>query len=172
MPDNQLTLSEIRDEVNRRSHQVTSLRERLEALEKEIEDLLAEIDELEGVSSGERRRRRRSPPSSGEEAGSSRGARERGETPARRGRPPKRAGKPPKPKPPPRTGPSVVDIAVEILKEWGRAMAPAELAEKVEERGVTAKNIQRVILMAAGRKKSRLKKNEDGTVALTETPGS
>ncbi|MHC4778426.1 MAG: HTH domain-containing protein [Planctomycetota bacterium] len=172
MADNKLTLSEIRDEVQRRAAQVVNLKKRLAVLGKEIDELLDEIDEMEGGGAKGRRRRL---PTEAYESDDLPPPTHRGRKPAtyedgqprRRGRPRKKGAK--RKKAPPRIGPSVVDVAVEILKEEGRPLAANELAEKVESRGVKSGNTPRVILMSAGRKKSRLKKTPDGTIALTET---
>ncbi|GEM_PF-2891841 len=156
-----MTLSDIREEVYDRAEQVDDLKNRLENLGKEIEDLLQEIDELEGLKPRKRRGRPRRVDLEGWED------EEKAPPPRRRGRPPK-AGKkkaPRKPRPK-REGPSVVEVAMEILKETGKPMAPGELAAKVEERGVSTANTQRVLLMTAGRKKSKLAKNEDGAIEL------
>jgi hypothetical protein len=171
MNKDNLTLSEIREEVVRRADQIESLKARLEALGKEIEALLDEIDEIEGVKPMKRGRKRAAARAAdaaeAEEKRRGRPKKAADGTPARRGRPPKSGGaKPRKPRPPKREGPSTVDVAVEILKESGRPMTPSELAAKIEERGVVTKNTERVILMAAGRKKSRLTKTGDGNIAL------
>jgi len=171
MKEENMTLSEIRDEVVRRSDQVQNLKDRLGAIGKEIDDLLSEIDEIEGVKpmKDSRRRRALEAADAAEAAAPKRRRRQPGEpgdVRPRRGRPRKAGSKPRKPRPPKREGPSAVDVAVEVLKEAGRPMTPSELAEKIEERGITTKNTERVILMSAGRKKSRLTKNEDGNITL------
>lgn len=174
MPENKYTLSELREEVERRGDQVADLLERLKALNTEIEEILEEIDELEGVPSGRRQRKMTSIPDHIPDEDvlpprrRGRPAKEDSETPKRRRRRAAGEPKPKKPKPPPRVGPSVVDVAVEILREEGRAIAPGELASRVEDRGVSAANTQRVLLMTAGRKKSRLAKDEDGNITLSD----
>jgi hypothetical protein len=178
---NKMTLSDIRQEVVRRSKHVEDLKVRLEKLGQELQEILLDIDEVEGVSEPRKRRGRRpaqaeaegevdeDAPGDGDPAQADESLRRR------RGRPPK-AERPEAepaaggdlaapPEPPARKGPSIVDVAVEILKAEGKALGPAELAQKVEERGGVSGNTQQVLLMAAGRR-SRLTKTEDGAIAL------
>ncbi|MCU0723060.1 MAG: winged helix-turn-helix domain-containing protein [Planctomycetes bacterium] len=181
---NKMTLSDIRTEVVRRNKHVEDLKERLEKLGKELQEILLDIDELEGVSPPRKRRARKpadavaEPDAEPSEApGAPPASAEPGlEAPRkRRGRPPRSegaAGEPGEAEPraaaaeaPARKGPSIVDVAVEVLRTEGKPLAPAELAQKVEERGGVSGNTAQVILMAAGRR-SRIMKNEDGTIAL------
>lgn len=161
-----LTLSDIRTQVTRRAQQIEELRDRVEALGREVEDLLEEIAEIEGRKT--RRKRMTVPEPPEEDLGDDDLARtpraDAAEKPRRRRRSSLLGARP---RPPKREGPSAVDVAVEILREHGRPMDPAELSVKVEERGVVTKNTERVILMAAGRKKSRLTKTDEGTIALS-----
>ena len=103
----------------------------------------------------------------------------------RRGRPPKSDAAPSipgaepdaievkavSPATPARKGPSIVDAAVDVLKSWGKPMNSGELALRIEERGVVSGNTQQVLLMAAGRR-SRIAKNEDGTIGLIPEEGT
>jgi len=198
-----MTLSDIRQEVVRRNKHVDDLKNRLDKLGSDLQEILLDIDELEGNSPPRKRRGRRpasdetaegagekAPVEAGEieaepEAASPASPQE-GDVPRkRRGRPPKsetgstvpggeqdagegRAGSP---EAPARKGPSIVDAAVDVLKSWGKPMSPAELAKKIEERGVVSGNTQQVLLMSAGRR-SRIAKTEDGNITLMPDDGA
>jgi hypothetical protein len=157
MPDTtKMTLSDIHQEVSRRGKRVDDLKNRLDKLGGELQEVLLDIDELEGNSAP---RKRRGQTSEADPALAVPG-----------GEPDAGEGKAGSPEVPARKAPSIVDAAVDVLRSWGKPMNPAELALRIEERGVVCGNTQQVLLMAAGRR-SRIAKNEDGTIALIPEDG-
>jgi hypothetical protein len=198
-----MTLSDIRQEVVRRNKHVDDLKVRLDKLGGELQEILLDIDELEGNAPPRKRRGRRPASAETVETGEEKAPESIGEAEEesesapspfspeidaprkRRGRPPKSetvsagfGGEPdagdPKAgpvEPVAKKGPSIVDAAVEVLKSWGKPLSPAELAQKIEERGVVSGNTQQVLLMAAGRR-SRIAKDENGNIALIPDDGA
>jgi len=151
-----MTFFDIRQEVVRRTKHVDDLKIRLDKLSSELQQILIDIDVLEGDGIPKKRRKRTF---KADAASAVPGAEpDAGEVKAG---PPKTLV---------RTGPSIVDAAVDVLTFWGKPMNSGELALRIEERGVVSGNTQQVLLMAAGRR-SRIMKNEDGTIALIPEDG-
>ena len=152
-----MTLSDIRQEVGRRNKHVEDMKKRFDKLDRELQAILLDIEGLEGH--GAPRKRRGRPPKSAAAPSVPVGEPGAGESKAV------------SPATPARKGPSIVDAAVDVLKAWGKPMNSGELALRIEERGVVSGNTQQVLLMAAGRR-SRITKNEDGTIGLIPEEGT
>ena len=152
-----MTLSDIRQEVGRRNKHVEDMKKRFDKLDRELQAILLDIEGLEGHGIPKKRRKRT--PKADAASSVSGGEPDAGE------------GKAAPSATPARKGPSIVDAAVDVLKSWGKPMNSGELALRIEERGVICGNTQQVLLMAAGRR-SRITKNEDGTIGLIPEEGT